>query len=662
MKEPLARAETSGDELVVTATSMRQRIIDAPASISVITREEIARRPVTTLADVLSRVPGVTGGYALSGAQSKISLRGLPSQYTLILVDGKRIGNSSGVNYRDDLGRQDLDWISPEMIERIEVVRGPMSSLYGSDAMGGVINIITRGIGTRWSGSGTFNYSLPESDERGETSQLGLNVSGPLTDTLGLRFDANRTYRESDAPRTAASLTPGFKNKEVNALLSWRPVAGHTFSVNGSYGVQKASGSDTVSQFGLSELERVGAGISHDGRYGAKSSSTLSLIHNAYKDKGSGIGAETKETVVDGAFRTGFDTMFDQAVAVGFQWRRDEIFNEWTVGTVPVDYLGKARASPRAAGNSWALFAEDHVSLVDKLVLTLGGRVDKVRTFKENFSPRAYLVWHPAESFTVRGGVSRGFRAPNLKEGTSGAATQSGGNGCTSLVVEGWSYASPNADGTQGCYMAGNPDLKPETSTNYEIGASYDKAGWSIGATYFHTDFINKIQQVPLRDIPGYTSSFVNGFWWTVAQNIQKARTRGIEATVDIPLHRNIRWNTNLTRMLESRNRTTGQDLLTVPELTVNSSMSWNVTSHWTLFASGQHIGKQLTAVTPGSRRGPTFAKAFTLFDLTTSYDLSDMLTLRAGVRNFTNELTVQDGNGFDSGSRLYFAGLTARL
>ncbi len=78
------------DTLVVTATGAQQWIRDAPASISVISREEIERKPVTSIGQLLSTVPGVTGGYALSGAQSKIRLRGLPEQYTLILIDGRR--------------------------------------------------------------------------------------------------------------------------------------------------------------------------------------------------------------------------------------------------------------------------------------------------------------------------------------------------------------------------------------------------------------------------------------------------------------------------------------------------------------------------------------------------------------------------------------------
>ena len=126
-----------------------------------ITAEEIEKRPVSSLADLLKRVPGVTGGLSTNGDGSKIKLRGLPDNYTLILIDGKRIGSSRDTNYRPDLGRQDLNWITPDMIERIEVVRGPMSSLYGSDAMGGVINIITKKIQDHWTGSATYNYTQP---------------------------------------------------------------------------------------------------------------------------------------------------------------------------------------------------------------------------------------------------------------------------------------------------------------------------------------------------------------------------------------------------------------------------------------------------------------------------------------------------------------------
>ena len=127
--------------IVVTASGQAVDVKSAPASISIITAEEIQKQPVSSLADVLKRVPGVSGGLSSNGAGSKIQIRGMPENYTLILIDGKRVGSSRDTNYRANLGHQDLNWVRPEMIERIEVVRGPMSTLYGSDAMGGVINI-----------------------------------------------------------------------------------------------------------------------------------------------------------------------------------------------------------------------------------------------------------------------------------------------------------------------------------------------------------------------------------------------------------------------------------------------------------------------------------------------------------------------------------------
>ncbi|KLJ01154.1 TonB-dependent receptor [Luteimonas sp. FCS-9] len=649
-----ASSATEFDTVVVTATGVQQWIRDAPASISVITREEIERKPVSSIGQLLSTVPGVTGGYALSGAQSKIRLRGLPEQYTLILIDGRRQGNSAGVNYRDDLGPQDLNWLSPDMIERIEVVRGPMSSLYGSDAMGGVINIITRKIAPEWGGSVTYNYSRPDASDRGDTIQLGAQFSGPLTDRLGLRVGANLTDRASD---TGPRQTPGNKAENANALLNWRVTDDHTIGIEASRGVQRNMGDGEVAAWGLSKLEHTGYVVSHDGRYGDSSTSKATVVRNEYEDTGSDVGTRSKETVFDAVFNTGFDWGVPHALNVGGQWKREELRNEATIGTVPVTWTGSGRISPENEADSWALFAEDHLSLRENLTLTLGLRLDNTDNYDDNLSPRIYAVWHPSRDWTIRGGVSEGFRAPNLKQGTAGAATQSRGNGCTSLVVEGWSNRAVNADGTTGCYMAGNPNLEPETSTNYEIGAGFDRNGWSVAATYFHTDFEDKIEQVPLRDLPGFDSSFVNGYWWTVAQNIQEARTRGVEASIVVPLHERLTWTTNATRMLESKNRTTGANLLVVPKLTANSSLDLDLTEAWSLSLSAQHIGEQLVAASSN-----TFAKAYTTWDLATGYDVNRHLTLRAGVRNLGDTSTLEEGNNYDGGARTWFVGATARF
>ena len=656
------KADTSLSTVVVTASGTAVDIKEAPASISVITREDIERKPVTSIGELLSTIPGVTGGLSGTGAQSKIKLRGLPEKYTLILVDGKRQGNSAGINYRDDLGSQDLDWISPEMIERIEVVRGPMSSLYGSDAMGGVINIITRKIGKRWSGSTTLNYSKPSDSDRGDTRQLGFNISGPLSDKFGLRLGGNYTDRAADEstggfPGTYQS-TAGSRKQNLNALLNWQLTPDQVIGIEAAQGIQRATGSDArtasgdqvVYPWGLSKLEQTKFGLSHDGRWGDLTSK-LNLVHNKYEDKGDTIGNNSKETTLDGRIDKPLKLWgLDQAMTLGMQWRRESLDNRDTIGLAPIDYAGRPVSGSSLSATTWALFGEDQIFLRDNLALTLGLRMDHHQKYGNNWSPRAYLVYHPASEWTVRGGVSRGFRAPNLKENSASAATQSGGNGCRSLAGMGWTSTSVNADGTRGCYMAGNPDLQPETSTNFELGTSWDRNGWALGATYFHTNFKNKIDYQPL--------GFYNGFWWTRMANAQRARTRGLEGFVNVPLAKGLTWNTNITKMFESKNLSTGASLLAVPELSIYSSLQWQIRQGWSAMFSARHVGKEV--VTTGT--ATTFAKAYTTFDVSMNYNVTDTLTLRAGIINLADKETRTIGANYDNGGRTYFVGMTARF
>lgn len=548
------------------------------------------------------------------------------------------------------------------MIERIEVVRGPMSSLYGSDAMGGVINIITRKIGTRWSGSGTINYSSPSDSSRGDTRQTGFNISGPLNDTMGLRLGGNQTVRDADertAGRGSSALgTAGTRNQNLDATLNWKLTPDQFVSLSAGQGVQRATASDArlangnpvVAAWGLSRLEHTHAALSHEGRWG-DIKSQLNLAHHKYEDKGDTIGNHSEETTLDGRLDKSVRWWgLDQAITLGMQWKREQLDNRDTIGVAPVDYAGNRAQGSALSVSTWALFAEDQIFLRENLALTLGLRTDNHEKYGSNWSPRAYLVYHPQSEWTVRGGISRGFRAPGLKENSANAATQSGGNGCRTLAGLGWSSASVNADGTRGCYMAGNPNLQPETSTNMEIGASWEREGLSAGATYFHTDFKNKIDYQPL--------GFFNGYWWTRMENAQSARTRGLELTAKAALGAGLEWSGNLTRMFESRNLSTGAQLLAVPQVTAYTQLQWRAMPGVTATVSARHTGKELLTTGTAS----TFARAYTTVDLAVGWDVTAATTLRAGVVNLTDKQTRDLGSNYDNGGRTYFVGLTAKF
>ena len=634
--------------VVVTASGSAIDIKDAPASISVITREEIERQPVYDLNTLLRRIPGVTGGTSPVGEESKIKLRGLPDKYTLILVDGKRMGSSADTAYRPDLGRQDLNWISPEMIERIEVVRGPMSSLYGSDAMGGVINIITRKVPGKWNGSATANYTEPQDSGRGAAHQLGLNLAGPLSDTIGMRLGLAQSKQNADEKiaRNAGGIG-GERNQSITGQLNWALNKQHSLSLDASYGRQEASDSPALDAdgdplfyaWGASKLIRKSASLGYEGKLDF-GKARINLYHNDYDNQVTGVVAKSKDSTLDATLEQRLGWGVEQLLVMGGQWKHQQLTNTDTIGTIPLDYLGNPVTGASLSGTTSALFAEDQLFLRDDLTATAGLRLDHHSKFGNHYSPRLYLVYHPLPAWTVKGGVSQGFRAPSLKENSPSAATNSGGRGCTSLRPLGY------VSGT--CYMAGNADLKPETSTAGEIGLAYENSGWDLGLTYFHTDFKNKIDYAPLGKF--------QGIWWTRMTNIQKARTSGLEATLTAPLTKNLSWRNNLTYMREAKNLTTGANLLSTPKLSWYSALGWQVNHQLFGEVSAQYTGKELDA-------GTLANKAYTIVDAVVSYKATPNWTVRGGVENLLKKGPMADGqvDYYVPGRRL-FAGLTSRF
>ncbi|WP_312435608.1 TonB-dependent receptor domain-containing protein [Janthinobacterium sp.] len=634
--------------VVVTASGTAIDIKDAPASISVITREEIERQPVYDLNTLLRRIPGVTGGTSPVGEESKIKLRGLPDKYTLILVDGKRMGSSADTAYRPDLGRQDLNWISPEMIERIEVVRGPMSSLYGSDAMGGVINIITRKVPGKWNGSATANYTEPQDSGRGAAHQLGLNLAGPLSDTLGMRLGVAQSKQNADQKiiRNAGGIG-GERNQSITGQLNWALNKQHSLSLDASYGRQEASDSPALDAdgeplfyaWGASKLIRKSASLGYEGKLDF-GKARINLYHNDYDNQVTGVVAKSKDSTLDATLEKRLGWGVEQLLVMGGQWKHQQLTNTDTIGTIPLDYLGNPVTGASLSGTTSALFAEDQLFLRDDLTATAGLRLDHHGKFGNHYSPRLYLVYHPAPAWTVKGGVSQGFRAPSLKENSPSAATNSGGRGCTSLRPLGY------ISGT--CYMAGNADLKPETSTAGEIGVAYESNGWDVGLTYFHTDFKNKIDYAPLGKF--------QGIWWTRMTNIQKARTSGLEGTATIPVTKNLSWRNNVTYMREAKNLTTGANLLSTPKLSWYSALGWQVNDQLFGEVSAQYTGKELDA-------GALANKAYTIVDAVVSYKATPNWTVRGGVENLLKKGPMADGqvDYYVPGRRL-FVGLTSRF
>lgn len=648
------------DQITVSASASPSSLADAPASINIITNEEINRAPVSSLKEIISESPGVSGGYSLRGPLSNISIRGLPSRYTLILIDGRRVGSSTDLYYFESMSPQmEIDSLPIDSIDHIEVIRGPMSTLYGSDAMGGVINILTKKRNSKaWNTRLKTNYVKPSKSYRGETTQFGLTTIGPISENLQLMVSLDKSRRNADennfnyGPR-ANNYISGFDNQNLLSKLTWFG-DNNNFGVEASRNIRKGINSSAVDSNGdpLVSTERWGLptvvhdryGIFHEGSY-QKLHTSLSIYQNLFKDKGfdnrDSYGASTKETVIDGKVTFPLDLILQQAFSIGFQWDKSSSFNPGTIGNIGIDVFGNEYSDNKnsLSAINKSIYSEDQIFLTEDLSLTLGLRMDEHPSYGRNYSPRAYAVYHLFDDWTVKGGYSRGYRSPNLKENAPNTGTFSAGYGCTELARFGW------VDMGQGCYIAGNKNLKAETSDNYEAGIQYDRDGYSFSATYFISNFKNKIIETPLGE--------KNGNWWVLMDNAEKARTRGIEISSTIPLTSNVSWVNNATRMLESKNISTGQPLNSTPNWKVTSSIDWLINENLSSSFKTHYIGDNMYS------GQSTFVKKYVNSDVSAKYKASKQATVIFGVNNIFGNGSRAKGLDYDDGGREIFTGLT---
>ncbi len=666
-----AQEEQQLDNIVVSASGFEQAMVDAPASISVISREELSRQRVTSIADALRNVEGVdVGGSVGKTGGSNISIRGMPSDYTLILIDGRR-QNTAGSVTPNGFGETSTSFFPPiSSIERIEVIRGPMSTLYGSDAMGGVINIITRRVGRVWTGSIGVENTFNEDRDFGDRREINLYTSGPLVeDTLGLQL-RGRVY-ERDA--SELSYTDGDGNPievsqrgpspvegdtyNIGGKLTWTPSDSHDLWLDGEVNRQRYNNDecqlgtldgrtrscapDPGSATGYSDelrFERKQIAIGHTGRF-ASGTLESSLMRNTTETKGrtipgdTGVAYEGFPGIVGGAPRelettnTVLDSKFiipldNHMATVGMQWWDAE--------------LDDGLAGETFAQTTWSLFAEDEWLLRDDLALTLGGRYDHHDAFGSQFSPRGYLVWNTTPNWTLKGGVSRGYKTPSLND------LHDGINGVTG----------------QGTILTiGNPDLEPETSTSSEIGAHYDnQQGFTASATLFHNQFDDKIASG--SDILVENDPLIPDGTYSQQVNVDEAITQGVELSTGYQFAPDWRVNANYT-YTDSEQKSgdnKGEPLTDTPEHAINATLGWQATAKLDTWLSAEYRSERYRN-RESVRGAPSFDdlgdfKAYSLFHLGGNYAVTDQLNLSATIYNlfdkdFVDYRAYGDGTSF---------------
>jgi len=617
-------------QVTVTASGHAQQLEDAPASISVITREQIEQRYYQDATDALRDIPGViiTGGGS-GDRGNDIVIRGMPSQYTLILVDGKPV--STRETRPNGSAGFEQDWLPPlQSIERIEVVRGPMSTLYGSDAIGGVINVITRKVAEEWGGAVQLDTIIQDDPRSGDSQQGNFSLSGPLlADTLGLQVYGRASNRQEDR------FVDGFEEKNLknlNARLSFTPTDNHDFTLEAGQTKQ-----DRRSLIGYSapatgcrggctdsdnEFTREVLALSHTGRWDF--GTTDSYVQ---REEAENLTREMK--VTNTSAKTALAApLGDHLLTVGANFEKEELSDETS---------NQISDRTEVDASKWALFAEDEWMLPGNVSITGGVRLDDDENYGSHVSPRLYGVWGMAPRWTLKGGVSTGFRSPSLRE-----------------ITPDWGQVSRGGD------VYGNPDLEPETSVNKELGL-YFNAGRDLQAnvTVFHNDFKDKITRIacPPSVCTGGPNQF--GSDPTYRVNVDEAVTRGVEAAVSTTLARTLDLTLSYT-YTDSEQKSgeyKGEPLNQVPKHLASLQADWRVTGRLSPWLAVRYRGEE-SQPTTGPSSSSLVAPSNTLVDAGLAFKLTPQATLNTGVYNIADKEIFQDEYGYVEDGRRYWLGM----
>ncbi|HFC8512266.1 TPA: FepA family TonB-dependent siderophore receptor [Neisseria subflava] len=622
--EEKAVEQAEVDTVYVTAEKQLQQSL----GVSRISKDDIDKRPAANdISEFVRTMPGVnlTGNTATGqrGNKRQIDLRGMGPENTLILIDGKPVNSrqSERISMRGERNtRGDSNWVPVEEIESITVLRGPAATRYGSGAMGGVVNIVTKKVSKEFKGQVNLYANQPQDSKEGATRRIGFNLSGPIIqDTLGFRIYGNLNKTDADAAdineghgNDSAAGVEGVRNKDIAGRLQWKISPAQTLILDSSYSRQgNIYNGDTQnsnprsalvnsladSKAETARLYRSAYSLTHDGAWewgDTKNVISYERTVNSHLPEGLAGGPEGSYTGLDFVQSRLKNLRFSSEANIPFKLGVDNVL---TVGAEFTDSKlddpasnsqgfkdqGKTDAfngisatrGGKASQHNWAAYVEDNISLTDKTHLIPAIRFDHNSDSGSNWSPALNFSHQISENWLVKGGVARAYKAPNLYQTNPDFILYTRGQGCPL-----------NAPNSVRCYYMGNGNLKPETSINKEIGLEFNKNGWQASATYFHNAYRNKIV---IGDQLIATSNIGN--WLLQWENTPKATISGIEGNLVIPLHDTLKWSNNFTYMHKSEDYQ-GNPLSLVPKHTINSTLSWTPNERFDANLTFTHYGR----------------------------------------------------------------------
>jgi len=526
------------DALVVTATRRLQALADVPVPTEVVSAEEIRRSGASDVAAVLVERTGIQpqGGHP---AGAGLMLQGLGSERVLVLIDGQPfIGRMSG--------QIDLSRIPAAAVERIEVVKGPQSTLYGSEAMGGVVNVITRPAGER--------------GERAWRGEVLMGSADRLDFGAGARGAVGRVGYVAELGRREIAVTPGAADTSGARTERWDGLA--TLRWSGEQGHVEASA------LVLDERQRARNGQLYDfadnrqwsvrvggsRRAGAHRFAPVLYVtefrnlarRSTRPEPTAGTGEEEVQREIEAELAYTLH-MGEHAVDAGVEARRRAIRS--------ARVEGESRTLHTVEPFMQATFVSGPLRVVP------GARFSWSEAWGTHWTPRLAVLWRATPSLAVRASIGTGYRAPDFKELYMQFLN----------ISPGVAYA-----------VRGNPDLQPETSVNVTGSVEWTGSRLYLRAQAFHSRFTDFIETRALGDSAGVTL-FTYG-------NIDDGRTQGIELEAGATWH-GLRGEAGYA-WLDAERTTTGEKLLGRPAHSGRLSLSYALPFGLRASAAGVYTGR----------------------------------------------------------------------
>ena len=653
------------DVTVTTATKTEKNIDGVSASVIIVTKEDIEKISASTLKDVFEKIPSINAQFGRfphpsSASKASVSIRGAGANGTLILIDGKRLSGETE-------GPYELNRIPAAMIERIEIVKGSMSTLYGSDAIGGVINIITKKVDKNNStldvkygqnGHGEAKEKNVNFTTAGKKEDIKYKLFGSIIDTSS--YSKNKSYTQvATNPTTGAVLAANPQNgingtnkvtfgddsnvKNIGTRIEKDLNDSVTLGVDLNYldenregtyiGSAQYAGGGLIKNTPVnSEDNNRRFDVSSDLKYQINDDlSGQTKVYRSYYKKRN----ETTPITFEGPVSTKFSA---NVTIDTIESNLTYSLNDSNIITTGVEFREETRDSsainPVASSSDFitkkvkyeSLFVQDEIALTDSLNATMGARYDKISNADNKATIQAGLVQKLTENTNLRANYAQGYRAPDIAE----------------LYVVSPSYKDGKRFGSDVVFGPKTTayDLKPEQSQTFEIALSNRLEKLFSEIVLFNTKIDDKIELV------SYGAG--NAKYYT-SENLDKVDIKGVELNLDYTLNHNADLNFNLT-YLNTEDKSTNKELIFTPDLSASLGFNYKILSNVATNLSLRYLGEQYS-----DTQNSATTDDYTLVDVGVNYDVNKTLTLYTGIDNIFDK-KIEEELGTNVGA-YYFAG-----